>query len=74
MTPYLCPVCQGRGFVPPGFYGSYGAIANRTDSDPCRACNSTGVLWGPGGLPIDAAKRWQEGPDKPRKPNGDSKP
>ena len=45
--PYLCPVCQGHGSVPAGFYGLPGCTSTAsTTPDTCRACDGTGVLWG----------------------------
>lgn len=42
--PYLCPVCQGRGFVVLDFYES---IPLRTDAMvPCRSCVN-GLVWKP---------------------------
>ena len=45
--PYKCPVCEGRGQVPSGFYtnttGSW-AIAN-FGNEVCRSCQGTGVIW-----------------------------
>lgn len=48
MMPYKCPICNGSGIVPGGFYLSTGnfTVSDRT-TEPCRACNGTGVLWGP---------------------------
>ena len=40
MTPHACPVCQGRGSVPPGFYGLFEA-----DRVCCKSCQGTGVVW-----------------------------
>lgn len=46
---YKCPVCNGRGFVPAGFYSLPGA--NRYESkyfnyspETCRSCNGTGIM------------------------------
>ena len=44
MTPHLCPVCQGRGFVPLGFY-NFGNTAASLNNEPCIACCGKGVLW-----------------------------
>ncbi len=44
MQPHKCPICEGRGNVPDGFYSG--------DPNPvfapeeCKACNGTGILWG----------------------------
>ena len=43
MTPHACPVCAGRGVVPPGFY-TFG-LASSTAPETCRACQGSGVLW-----------------------------
>ena len=47
-TPVACPVCQGRGAVPNGFYTAIG-VESWTSSNPgpetCRTCNGVGVLW-----------------------------
>jgi hypothetical protein len=41
--PYRCPVCEGRGHVPAGFYtGGWGA---GTSPETCQSCQSSGVLW-----------------------------
>ena len=42
--PYICPVCDGRGSMPPGFYDSAIAL-NSTQREPCRTCNGTGIVW-----------------------------
>lgn len=47
-TPVKCPICEGRGKVPNGFYDLNSASASTsTDSAPeeCRACQGTGLLW-----------------------------
>lgn len=42
--PHLCPVCEGRGFKPMGFYtGENGASGARPVK--CRTCRGEGVLW-----------------------------
>lgn len=46
--PYRCPVCDGRGIVPSGFY----TLANDacgtsiTDLKQCRTCKGKGIIWG----------------------------
>jgi len=44
--PYRCPVCDGRGIIPIGFYTgmSEGAVSNMTPED-CRSCEGIGVVW-----------------------------
>lgn len=45
-APFVCPVCQGRRTVPPGFYGFYwGSGATNAEPEPCRSCDGTGVVW-----------------------------
>ena len=41
--PALCPVCQGRGTVPPDFYEAMG-VATSTARTQCRSCGGRGVL------------------------------
>ena len=45
MRPYLCPVCDGRGALPRGFYGC--PVVSTTDAMPemCRSCQGTGIVW-----------------------------
>lgn len=45
LIPWCCPVCQGRGWVPVGFYESW--AVNPTSANPsCKSCDSTGIVWG----------------------------
>lgn len=53
--PYVCPVCEGRGAVPPGFYGTMTTAAGLAALGLCRSCGGSGVLWGaadPGDFPF----------------------
>lgn len=46
--PYKCPVCNGKGIVPNGFYSCVGdTIISTTTTIPeqCRSCKGTGVIW-----------------------------
>ena len=45
-TPHRCPVCDGRGSVPRGFYMTY-LTGSSTSAMPevCRSCAGLGVLW-----------------------------
>lgn len=47
-SPFRCPVCNGKGVVPNGFYTSVGGSWQSTSLSPekCRTCNGTGVIWG----------------------------
>ena len=44
----VCPVCQGRGMVPAGFYnvGGIGVFNSdcRTLGDLCKSCNGRGII------------------------------
>lgn len=46
-TPFCCPVCNGKGIVPNGFYNATGNcwVATTTLPDTCRTCGGTGVVW-----------------------------
>jgi len=50
-TPYRCPVCWGKGLVPPGFYSQRGAeevsypTTSSASSEACRSCGGSGVVW-----------------------------
>jgi hypothetical protein len=49
VSPYCCPVCQGKGLVPMGFYTAIGQehfSASDTAPERCRSCGGGGVLWG----------------------------
>ena len=45
--PYRCPVCNGNGNVPNGFYNQVSGHWSVTDITPekCRSCNGTGIVW-----------------------------
>lgn len=45
--PYRCPVCNGRGFVPGGFYSSTSDvwITGTLATEVCRTCQGKGVVW-----------------------------
>ncbi len=46
-TLHTCPVCQGRGAVPSGFYGAVGVESWTTNTlapDPCRSCDTKGYI------------------------------
>lgn len=57
MTPSRCPVCEGRGTVPAGFY-----TAGATDAETCRTCGGSGMVV------VEAATDRRPGPgdDDPR--------
>ena len=45
--PFKCPICEGKGIVPGGFYTATGETwtSDRT-TEICRACSGTGLVWG----------------------------
>ena len=48
-TPFVCPVCNGRGLVPNGFYraiGGQGWSSSSLEPEKCRSCWGTGIVWG----------------------------
>ena len=44
MKPYKCPVCEGRGVVPPNFYSGLGYVGDTTNIT-CQACQGKGIVW-----------------------------
>lgn len=49
MVPNKCPICQGSGNVPGGFYDSTpGHVETWTSNrsiDKCKACYGSGIIW-----------------------------
>lgn len=44
-TLHKCPICDGRGIVPGGFYTSTTVISMAGEvSEPCKQCNGTGII------------------------------
>ena len=45
---YKCPVCEGNGLVPNGFYNQTDGQWSSTSITPeiCKSCKGTGVVWG----------------------------
>lgn len=44
--PYRCPVCDGKGIVPGGFYRSTGDNwSSNSSTDVCKACGGSGIIW-----------------------------
>ena len=48
-VPYTCPICNGNGLVPNGFYTQVSGQWGTTDATPekCRTCNGIGIVWKP---------------------------
>jgi C4-type Zn-finger protein len=45
--PHVCPVCDGRGYVPPMFYNTIPTTSSvNVTSIKCNTCNGTGIVWG----------------------------
>jgi DnaJ-class molecular chaperone len=45
--PFRCPVCNGQGDVPSGFYTAIGLNewpVTNIAPEPCRTCNGTGMV------------------------------
>ena len=43
--PYCCPVCNGRGVLPQGFYNTSERFASSSLADiQCRSCNGRGII------------------------------
>lgn len=45
MKPYKCPVCEGRGTVPPSLYGDPFGSTAVIEEVKCRSCDGTGIVW-----------------------------
>ena len=49
MSVYTCPVCNGRGFVPCGFYLSQtydgSSVTDSTSTELCRSCGGRGIIF-----------------------------
>lgn len=48
LAPHRCPVCNGNGLVPNGFYMQTSGYWSTSSITPetCRSCNGTGIVWG----------------------------
>ena len=47
MKAHKCPVCNGRGLVPYGFYQSQSGkwTAGGIGDELCKSCHGSGVVW-----------------------------
>jgi hypothetical protein len=46
--PYRCPVCDGKGLVPNGFYRAVGMNewgSSSASPETCRTCKGIGIIW-----------------------------
>lgn len=45
--PHKCPVCNGNGLVPNGFYTQTTGRWSSANVEPerCKSCNGKGVVW-----------------------------
>ena len=43
--PHVCPVCQGRGYVPPDFYNPHLSTRTNDNQETCRSCKGVGYIW-----------------------------
>ncbi len=46
-TPHKCPICDGKGTVPNGFYNSTNNTysTNSTATETCKTCHGSGIVW-----------------------------
>ena len=54
MRPHRCPICNGTGRVPFGFYGFSSGSSVWVYDQMCKTCDGTGIVWEP-----DSASRRQ---------------
>lgn len=47
-APHRCPICEGRGTVPAGFYTGTAptVMLGGTAAETCRGCGGAGIIWG----------------------------
>jgi hypothetical protein len=43
-TPQKCPVCDGKGTIPIGFYSDI-AVGGDMQEPTCRTCKGDGIVW-----------------------------
>lgn len=44
--PHICPICNGQGKVPQGFYNLSPYITTTTlGEELCKSCNGQGIVW-----------------------------
>jgi hypothetical protein len=44
IVPFRCPVCEGRGSMPRGFYDRSTTVSS-LEPEQCRACRGCGIVW-----------------------------
>lgn len=48
-APHRCPVCNGTGLVPLGYYQTEPYITTTgISNESCRTCSGSGIVWPPG--------------------------
>jgi hypothetical protein len=45
MTPFTCPVCNGKLKLPAGFYLELQSGEIEGQPQACRTCNKKGIIW-----------------------------
>lgn len=46
-VPHRCPICNGSGIVPAGFYNqTSGHWSSTSVHEQCKQCTGTGLVWG----------------------------
>ena len=43
--PHKCPICDGTGTVPNGFYNKFSSCSTTITPEQCRSCSGSGILW-----------------------------
>jgi len=69
-TPYLCPVCMGKGLVPSGFYTLLD-VSSSASPEQCKPCAGTGIVWGVSDV-INNLKNYENEQEKSEKQTEES--
>jgi hypothetical protein len=46
LKPFKCPICAGKGKLPPGFYSWNNTTSSSCCEETCKPCKGTGIIWG----------------------------